>query len=152
MSYKSLGIDRIGVAQFTGLGYCVHNYAESPCVKNADCAVCEEHDCLKGLPNTLEELKNLEMLTEEQFKEIKKNVDANTYGADRWATATGFRLAKLKTIISILENPNVPDGTPIRVPDELDPSPVKRSLNIDEQHVIPVFDLTSLALSEMEES
>ena len=152
VSLKSLGINRSGVAQFTGLGYCVHNYAESPCVKNGDCAVCSDHECLKGLPNTLEELKNLEKLNEEQLEDAIVKAGDKVFGADRWVTASGFRLSKIKTIIAMMEDPNRPDGTPIRIPDELDPSPVKRSLNIDEQNVIPTFDLTALALSDMEES
>ena len=152
ISLKSLGIDRTGVAQFTGLGFCVHNYAESPCVKNGDCAVCSDHECLKGLPNTLEELKNLENLYEEQLEDAKVKAGDSVFGADRWVTASGFRLAKIKTIIAMLEDPKRPDGTPVRVPDELDPSPVKRSLSIDEQNIIPTFDLTALALSDMEES
>jgi hypothetical protein len=152
VSLKSLGIDRSGVAQFTGLGFCVHNYAESPCVKNGDCVVCSDHECLKGLPNTLEELKNLESLYDEQLEDAKVKAGDSVFGADRWVTASGFRLAKIKTIISNLEDPNRPDGTIVRVPDELDPSPVKRSLNIDEQNVIPTFDLTALALSDMEKS
>ena len=152
VSLKSLGINRSGVAQFTGLGYCVHNYAESPCVKNGDCAVCSDHECLKGLPNTLEELKDLEKLNEEQLEDAIVKAGDKVFGADRWVTASGFRLSKIKTIIAMMEDPNRPDGTPIRIPDELDPSPVKRSLNIDEQNVIPIFDLTALALSDMEES
>lgn len=151
VSLKSLGIDRSGVAQFTGLGYCVHNYAESPCVKNGDCAVCSDHECLKGLPNTLEELKNLEKLYEEQLEDAVAKAGDKVFGADRWVTALGFRLSKIKTIIAMMVDPNRPDGTPIRIPDELDPSPVKRSLNINEQNVIPTFDLTALALSDMEE-
>ena len=39
VSLTSLGVKREGVAQFTGVGFCVHNYAESPCVKNGDCVV-----------------------------------------------------------------------------------------------------------------
>jgi hypothetical protein len=152
VSLKSLGINRTGVAQFTGLGFCVHNYAESPCVKNGDCVVCSDHECLKGLPNTLEELKSLEKLYEEQLVDAKIKSDDNVFGADRWVTASGFRLLKIKTIIAMLEDPKRPDGTPVRVPDDLAPSPVKRSLNIDEQTVIPSFDLTALALSDMEES
>lgn len=152
VSFKSLGINRSGVAQFTGLGYCVHNYAESPCVKNGDCAVCSDHECLKGLPNALEELKNLEKLYEEQLEDAVAKAGDKVFGADRWVTALGFRLSKIKTIIAMMEDPNRPDGTPIRIPNELDPSPVKRSLNIDEQNVIPIFDLTALALSDMEES
>lgn len=151
VSFKSLGINRSGVAQFTGLGYCVHNYAESPCVKNGDCAVCSDHECLKGLPNTLDELKNLEKLYEEQLEDAIVKAGDKVFGADRWVTASGFRLSKIKTIIAMMEDPNRPDGAPIRIPDELDPSPVKRSLNVDEQNVIPSFDLAALALSDMEE-
>ena len=151
LSLKSLGINRSGVAQFTGLGYCVHNYAESPCVKNGDCVVCSDHECLKGLPHTLDELKSLEKLCEEQLEDAIAKVEDKVFGADRWVTSLGFRLSKIKTILAMLEDPNRPDGTPIRIPDELDPSPVKRSLNSDGQSAVPIFDLTALALSDMEE-
>lgn len=151
VSLKSLGVDRTGVAQFTGLGFCVHNYADSPCVKNGDCAVCSDHVCMKGLPHTLDELKRLEKLYEEQLADAKLKAEKQVFGADRWVTASGFRLSKLRTIITMMEDPHRPDGTPIRIPDELDPSPVKRSLNIDEQSVIPIWDLTALALSDLEE-
>jgi hypothetical protein len=151
VSLKSLGVDRTGVAQFTGLGFCVHNYADSPCVKNGDCAVCSDHVCMKGLPHTLDELKRLEKLYEEQLADAKLKAEKQVFGADRWVTASGFRLSKIRTIITMMEDPHRPDGTPIRIPDKLDPSPVKRSLNIDEQSVLPIWDLTALALSDLEE-
>lgn len=151
LSLKSLGVDRIGVAQFNGLGYCVHNYAESPCVKSGDCAVCSENVCLKGLPNSLEELKSLESLQSEQLEQAKIDAGLDVFGADRWVQSLVFRLAKLRTIIEIKENPKVPEGTQIKIPDELDPSPVKRSLNIDERSAIPSLDLTALALTNLEE-
>ena len=131
--------------------FCVHNYAESPCVKNGDCATCSEHVCLKGVPNTLDELKNLEKLHEEQLAHAQASAEENIFGADRWVTSLGFKLSKLKTIIAMLEDPNAADGTQVRVPDELDVSPVKRSLNIDEANVIPTLDLTVLALSDIAE-
>lgn len=151
ISLKALGVDKDGVAQFTGLGFCVHSYAESPCIKNGDCAVCSEHVCLKGMPNTLDELKTLERLYEEQLDHAKVSVADNVFGADRWVTSLGFRLSKIKTIITMLLDPNRLDGSQVRVPDVLDPSPVKRSLNIDVQNVIPTINLTALALSDMEE-
>ena len=151
VSLKSLGVQRDGVAQFSGIGFCEHNYAESPCLKGGDCSVCSEHVCIKGLPNTLEELKNLKKLLDEQLERSLLKAEERVFGADRWVTAIGFRLSKINTIISILENPEVPDGTLIRVPNELDPSPVKRSLNVDEQQIIPTLDLTALALSDMKE-
>jgi hypothetical protein len=166
VSLKSLGIDRSGVAQFTGLGYCAHNYAESPCIKNSDCVACSEHVCLKGLPHTLEELKNLERLLEEQLEGAKVNAEDLVFGADRWVTALGFRLIKVKTIINMLEDPKNPDGSAVIVPSVLDPSPVKRAFGINELDALhevrsssikqaalpsPAFDLAALALSDLEE-
>jgi hypothetical protein len=106
---------------------------------------------MKGLPHTLDELKRLEKLYEEQLADAKLKAEKQVFGADRWVTASGFRLSKIRTIITMMEDPASPDGTPIRIPHELDPSPVKRSLNIDEQSVIPIWDLTALALSDLEE-
>ncbi|MPW31618.1 hypothetical protein F9L16_21825 [Agarivorans sp. B2Z047] len=151
ISLKALGVDREGVAQFTGLGFCVHNYAESPCIKNGDCEVCNEHVCLKGMPHSLEELKTLESLYEEQLDHAKASAGDGVFGADRWVTALGFRLSKIKTVIFLLEDPKRPDGVCVRIPDELAPSPVKRSLNIDERNPIQSLDLSTLALSDMKE-
>ncbi|MDT3848346.1 MAG: hypothetical protein RPT12_15620 [Vibrio anguillarum] len=152
ISLKALGVDRDGVAQFTGLGFCVHNYAESPCVKNGDCEVCNEHVCLKGVPHSLDELKTLEALYEEQLRHAKAAAEDQVFGADRWVTALGFRLSKIKTLIFLLEDPKKADGAHVRIPDELSPSPVKRSLNINEQSAIQGFDLMALALSDMREA
>ena len=152
ISLKALGVDRDGVAQFTGLGFCVHNYAESPCVKNGDCEVCNEHVCLKGIPHSLKELKTLEALYEEQLRHAKFAVEDQVFGADRWVTALGFRLSKIKTLIFLLEDPKKADGAHVRIPDELSPSPVKRSLNVNEQSAIQGFDLMALALSDMKEA
>ena len=148
VSLTSLGIQREGVAQFTGLGYCLHNYAENPCIKNGDCVTCSEHVCLKGLPHTLEELKSLERLHEEQLAHAKASVDEQVFGADRWLTSLGFKLSKLKTIIAMLEDPKLAEGSQIRVPDELDVSPVKRS--IDETEGIKTLNLTMLAMKYLE--
>lgn len=152
ISLKALGVDRDGVAQFTGLGFCVHNYAESPCVKNGDCEVCNEHVCLKGMPHSLDELKTLEALYEEQLRHAKAAAEDQVFGADRWVTALGFRLSKIKTLIFLLEDSKKADGAHVRIPDELSPSPVKRSLNINEQSAIQGFDLMALALSDMKEA
>jgi len=93
----------------------------------------------------LDELKNLEKLHEEQLLHAKASAEDDVFGADRWVTSLGFKLSKLKTIIAMLEAPNIADGTQVRVPDELDISPVKRSLNI-----IPTLDLATLALKDLE--
>ena len=113
-------------------------------MKNGDCVTCSEHVCLKGIPNTLDELRNLERLHQEQLAHAKSSVEEKVFGADRWVTSLGFKLSKIRAIIAILEDPNTEEGSKIRVPDELDVSPVKRSLNISETNTIPAFDLSSL--------
>jgi hypothetical protein len=155
VSLKSLGINREGVAQFTGLGFCVHNYAESPCVKSGDCATCSDHVCLKGIPNTMEELESLQRLYEEQLERAESSVAGNVFGADRWVTSLGFRLAKIKTIILMMKDSKIPEEMPIRIPNDLNPSPIKRSLvsgdDLKNKIHTKVFDLAALALSDLGE-
>ncbi|WP_458773380.1 hypothetical protein, partial [Aeromonas caviae] len=60
------------------------------------------------------------------------------FGADRWVSSHGWRLAHIRTKIRLLEDENVLDGTPIRIPDVYDPSPAKvvlleKGLNIEVQ-------------------
>ncbi|MFA0025824.1 hypothetical protein AB4369_23255, partial [Vibrio sp. 10N.261.49.A5] len=90
-------------------------------------------------------------LYEEQLEHAKASAEDNVFGADRWVTALGFRLSKIKTLTFLLEDPKNSDGALFRIPDELSPSPVKRSLNIDEQNAIQSFDLMAMALSDMKE-
>lgn len=151
VSLKSLGVKRNGVAQFTGLGYCIHNYSDSPCIKNGDCATCNEHICLKGIPHTINELKSLVKLHEEQLTHARASDEDNVFGADRWVTSLGFKLSKLRTLIVLLEDSKTADGTPVRVPDELSPSPVKRSLNVEKKDVNSGLDLITLAISKLAE-
>ncbi len=148
---KTLGVPREGVAQFTGLGYCVHNYAESPCVKNGDCVTCSEHVCLKGIPNTLDELRNLERLHQEQLAHAKSSVEEKVFGADRWVTSLGFKLSKIRVIIAMLEDPETDERTTIRLPSELDVSPVKRSLNTGKRKATTKLNLNlkELALKDL---
>ena len=76
----------------------------------------------------MELLKKREAQVEEQFNKAVEGHDMGTFGADRWVSSLGWRLSHLKTKIRLLENDNLPDGTPIRVPEEFDPSPTKNIL------------------------
>lgn len=129
----SLGVKRDGVADFTGLGFCVHNFAQSPCTKAGECMTCKEHVCMKGLLETLENLEQLELLVAEQLDVAKAAVDDHAFGVDRWVTHLGWKLAHLRTIIAQMKNPKVQDGALIRIPLEHDPSPTRRALDMKNQ-------------------
>ena len=128
VSYESLGIDRIGVAHITEYGMCVHDYSMSPCSKGGECMTCKEHVCIKGMPKTLERIKEYEARVRTQFEKAQKDSQEGVFGADRWYTALGWKLAHIAAQKQRLEDPGTPVGAVLWIPPEHDPSPVKRAL------------------------
>jgi len=128
VSYADLGIDRIGVADVTLYGMCVHDYAESPCTKGGECMTCKEHVCIKGMPDTLDRIKELQQLVTQQLDKAKEDAKSGTFGADRWVTHLGWKLAHISTQVQRLESDDTPEGAVLWIPPEHDPSPTKRAL------------------------
>ena len=114
--------ERHGTAQATGYGLCIHDYSMTPCDKHGDCMACTEHVCIKGLPKQLERLQELEKVTEVEFQRAVEASEFGEYGADKWVTYHAKRLAVIRTVIRMYEDDNMPDGTLIRIPEELVPS------------------------------
>lgn len=140
VTYESLGIDRLGVAHATLYGYCVRDWAMAPCLKSGGkaCAGCDDHKCIKGLDDKLENLEALEAGLSRELARAALELNAETFGADNWYRFIGFRLAKIRTLISILKNPDTPVGTVIGVPSEFDPSPLQRARSV----VVPYASAT----------
>lgn len=129
VTYESLGIDRPGVAHATLYGFCVRDWAMAPCLKGGGeaCAGCDDHKCIKGLDDKLENLESLERGLSRELSRAAQQLDAETFGANNWYRFLGFRLAKVRTIIAQLKNPDAPVGSVVGVPPELDPSPLQRA-------------------------
>jgi hypothetical protein len=125
---RSIGIDRDGVADFTGIGFCTHNFAQTPCTKAGECVTCKEHVCLTGIPETHTELQHLEKKIAAEFELSVKAAEDETFGADRWVTHLGWKLAHIRTLIEHKTDKSLPEGTIIRIPVEHDPSPTRRAL------------------------
>jgi hypothetical protein len=128
VSYKDLGLNRIGIADITEYGMCTHDYAMSPCIKGGECMICKDHVCIKGMPNTIERIKRLEKLIQSQFKKAELDEEKQIFGANRWATYLGWKLAHIRTQRLRLESDDTPEGAVLWIPPEHDPSPVKRAL------------------------
>ncbi|MFM5095551.1 integrase [Aeromonas rivipollensis] len=128
VTYEDIGKNQTGVALVTELGVCEHDFAMMPCQRNGDCETCKELVCIKGYSSSLELLKKREQESSEQFNHAKKNHEMGAFGADRWVSNLGWRLSHLRTKIRMLEDKRIPDGTPLRIPDEYDPSPIKNAL------------------------
>lgn len=129
VTYESLGIDRPGVAHATLYGFCVRDWAMAPCLKGGGeaCASCDDHKCIKGLDDKLENLESLEAGLSRELTRAALQLDVKTFGADNWYRFLGFRLAKIRTIILRLKDPDMPVGSFVGVPPELDPSPLQRA-------------------------
>jgi hypothetical protein len=128
VAYVNLGLNRIGIADITEYGFCTHDYAMTPCTKAGQCMTCKEHACMKGMPKTLERIKLLEERLDSQFQKAKGDAEQNVFGADRWETHLGWKLAHVRTQRKRLESDDLPDGTIIWIPPEHDASPIERSL------------------------
>ncbi|EOB3920743.1 integrase [Vibrio parahaemolyticus] len=128
VTFEDIGKDLAGSAIVTELGVCEHDYAMSPCQRNGDCETCKEMVCIKGFSDSLGLLKKREKEVEGQLKKAMKDHDLGAFGADRWVSNHGWRLAHIRTKVRILEDENTPDGAVVRIPDEYDPSPVKEVL------------------------
>ncbi|MDA3822477.1 MAG: hypothetical protein PF450_07720 [Bacteroidales bacterium] len=128
VAYEDFGIARVGIADVTWAGFCLHDFAESPCTKNGECITCKEHACVKGLPKTLERLEQLEEQLTPQFEKAQEEAKDGTFGADRWITYLGWKLAHVRTLLVALKSDKVQDGTILRVPKGHDPSPTRRAM------------------------
>ena len=128
VSYEDIGKNLIGTAIITELGICEHDFAMMPCQLNGDCETCKELVCIKGFSSSLELLKTREKQVSEQLENALKNRNMGMFGADRWVSSHGWRLTHVRTKIRLLEDSSIPDGTPVRIPDEYDPSPAKQVL------------------------
>jgi len=128
VSYEDLGLNRVGIADATEYGMCTHDYAMLPCIKGGECMTCKDHACIKGMPKTLERIIRLEQLVVSQFEKAKADASSLVFGADKWVTHHGWKLAHIRTQRMRLESSDTPEGAVLWIPPEHDPSPIKRSL------------------------
>lgn len=128
VTYQELGVDRLGTAKATLYGMCLHDYSMAPCQKQRECMTCKEHVCIKGNHVTLERILLLEAQTALLLEQAQKAHQDGDFGADRWVDNHKWKLAHVRAMRVALEHPSVPEGALLRIPDEHDPSPVRRAL------------------------
>ncbi|WP_369937287.1 integrase [Xanthomonas tesorieronis] len=105
----------VPTAHVTELGYCIHDYTSSPCQLHADCINCQELICVKG--DVKKVLRLREQLAEAvRLKEKAEVAVGRGYaGSDRWMEHHCVTVGRLTQLLSIMEDPSVPDGTPIQM-------------------------------------
>lgn len=156
VSTQEVNLMERGAVHVSVWGVCSHDYIMSPCEKFRDCLNCEEHVCIKGLgKNSEERLARIRMrLTEveKDYAEAQAAIEQGYAGADRWYEYHHKTVERLRQLVEILESPQVPEGTQIKLRDGRDFSHLRRVISrkvVDAlEHQVPdaalLSDMTKL--------
>lgn len=117
-----------GIAHVTEFGFCVHDYSMVPCQRHRDCLNCTEQVCVKGDAGKLERLKLKRDGIRLQLQKAKVASTAGIYGADRWTQHQLKTLERAEALVDLLESPQTPPGTVVRLSNDQEHSPLKRAI------------------------
>ncbi|WP_367393970.1 integrase [Pseudomonas sp. X4] len=96
-------------------GICRRSWGAGPCIKFADCTNCSELLACKGDKIALAAVKNDRDHMVKTWEAAKRAVDAGERSASLWMQKATPQIQRLAELISIMENPAIPDGSPIQM-------------------------------------
>ena len=117
-----------GAVHVTEFGVCVHDYTMSPCEKYRDCLNCAEQVCIKGDKDKLERIKKRLVEVEKHYWEAARAIENDLAGADRWFEYHENTLGRLRELVAILENSDLPEGAQIKLRNDKTFSPLRRAV------------------------
>ncbi|MFN3983732.1 MAG: hypothetical protein ACK4SA_25465, partial [Caldilinea sp.] len=96
-------------------------------------------------------LQRLEEQTELLLQKAQQAHNDGDFGADRWVDNHKWKLAHIRAMRLALQNPQIPDGVVLRIPEGHDPSAVRRALmdlgmESQPESVAPRISIAPLAL------
>ena len=104
----------VPTAHFTEFGACIHDFAMLPCPRHRDCLNCGEHVCVKGDQVRTGRIRALLEDTRRELAKAEAAVQEDFDGADRFLEHHRRAMARYEELISILTDPEIPDGTIVR--------------------------------------
>jgi len=131
-----------GAIHKTRYGFCVHDFSAAPCGMFRDCLNCDEHLCEKRA-SSADRLKLELSDIEEQLIESEAAMNEGHYGADRWYEHHLLSTARLRELVSIMENLNVNEHTLIRFKQNYSSSHATRALIVRGDKVSGRLDETT---------
>ena len=118
-----------GAVHVTEFGVCVHDFVISPCNKYRDCPNCFEHVYIKGDNDKFDRILNFYERIKEQFDAAEKALQEGVSGADRWYEYHRNTLTHLSELIKIMQDPNIEDGSLIRLINDQAFNPLNRIIS-----------------------
>lgn len=128
ITIQEFNIFEKGAVHITEFGVCIHDFVMSPCDKYRDCLNCNEQVCIKGKKENLKEIKFKYDEVKLQFEAAKRALDDGLAGTDRWYEVHEISLRRLEQLVSILEDPGIPDGSLIKLKNDKAFSPLNRAI------------------------
>ena len=103
------------VAQRTDYGFCVHDFSMLPCMKHQDHLTCGEHIYFKGDKKRNDNLHFRLAEEEALLARAEKQSSEGHAVAPLWINHSRFVVPILRKLVEVFEDPNIPDGTAIRL-------------------------------------
>ena len=100
----------------TEFGLCTHSYIDEPCLKYRNCLNCTEHVCIKGNKEKTKRLQDRLKKEKILWQKDQLAVEKNVSGAKAWLKMREITIQRCEQILTLLNDPNIPDGTPLHLP------------------------------------
>lgn len=126
----------------TEFGICTHSYIDEPCLKHRNCLNCTEHVCIKGDDEKKKRLKDRLKKENILWEKDKEAVRKNVTGAATWLNVREITIKRCEQLIALMEDPNIPDGTPLSLPSSEDVSHLDLAYQKAGRKRIPIVENT----------
>ncbi len=125
-----------GSLHVTDYGYCVQDFAMSPCELYGDCDNCTHQVCVKGDEKAEQRLRQRFTLVEKQLLAAEREIEEGTKGADRWYEYHKKTAERLRERIAIIDDQNTPPGAFFRLKNGGYSVHGARAINAVKEHTI----------------
>ncbi len=96
-------------------GLCRRSWRIGPCNKFADCLNCSEVLICKGDRFAAEVIEAERDELRKTYRAAQDAIERGERSATRWITVSRIQIVKLDALLSILNDPQIPDGSPIEI-------------------------------------
>lgn len=117
----------LATAHTTDFGYCIHDYVMSPCQIHRDCMNCHEQICLKGDSQKEAKIRQALVESERLLGLAQRALEDGEYGAEDWAEAHLHSVTRIRSLVEILDDDSVPDGSVIQLRPSGIASPIEQA-------------------------
>lgn len=113
---------KIITAHTSEFGFCIHDYAQTPCQVYADCINCSEQVCVKGDQRAEANLRKLYAETVTLHEKAIADFHKDILVSAEWFQHQTKTLSRVTELLAILDDPLVPVGAIIQLDDVISPS------------------------------